>query len=60
MTSGELLKYRKGLFIATGYVSLLSGSSQFSLTLPGVGLRFAVDFFVSGDMFCETNMQETP
>ncbi len=34
MTSGELLKLRKGWFIAAGYESLDSGSSRFSLTVP--------------------------
>ena len=36
MTSGELLKYRKGLFITPGYESLFPGSSrsQFTLTVP--------------------------
>ena len=34
MTSGELLKYRNGLFIAAGYESVLSISSQFCLTKP--------------------------
>ena len=36
MTSGELLKYRKGLFIAAGYESLFPGSSRsrFTLTVP--------------------------
>jgi predicted amidohydrolase YtcJ len=34
MTSGELLKYRKGLCIAGGYGTSVSGSSQFGLTLP--------------------------
>jgi SAM-dependent methyltransferase len=34
MTSGELLKYRKGLCIAGGYGTPVSGSSQFGLTLP--------------------------
>jgi hypothetical protein len=34
MTSGELLKYRKGLCIAEGYGTPVSGSSQFGLTLP--------------------------
>jgi len=35
MTSGELLKYRKGLRIAGGYGPPLPGSSQFALTTPG-------------------------
>ena len=36
MTSGELLKYRKGLFITAGYESLFPGSSRsrFTLTVP--------------------------
>ena len=34
MTSGELLKYRKGLRIAGGYGTPLAGSSQFALTKP--------------------------
>ena len=39
MISGELLKQRKGLFITADYESLLSGSSQFSLTMPACELR---------------------
>jgi len=44
ITSGELLKQRKGLRIAGGYGSSPGGSSQFSLTMPPVELccRFAV------------------
>ena len=38
MTSGELLKYRKGLFITADYETLLSGSSRFSLTKPSTGV----------------------
>jgi hypothetical protein len=38
MTLGELLKYRKGLCIARGYGTSVSGSSQFGLTLPAVEL----------------------
>ena len=36
MTSGELLKYRKGLFITADYESLFPGSSRsrFTLTVP--------------------------
>jgi putative transposase len=34
ITSGELLKYRKGLCIAGGYGTSLPGSSQFALTTP--------------------------
>ena len=34
ITSGELLKQRKGLRIAGGYGSSPGGSSQFSLTMP--------------------------
>ena len=34
ITSGELLKQRKGLFIERAYGSLLPGSSIFSLTMP--------------------------
>ena len=34
MTSGKLLKQRKALSISAGYESFLSGSSQFSLTMP--------------------------
>ncbi len=34
MTSGELLKYRKGLCIAGGYGTSVSVSSRFGLTLP--------------------------
>ena len=40
MTSGELLKYRKGLFITAGYESLFPGSSRsrFTLTVPSCTL----------------------
>ena len=40
MTSGELLKYRKGLFITAGYESLFPGSSRsrFILTVPQEGI----------------------
>lgn len=34
MTSGDLLKYRTGLFITADDESSLSSSSQFSLTMP--------------------------
>ena len=34
ITSGELLKQRKGLFIGKGYERLLCGSSRFSLKTP--------------------------
>ena len=34
MTSGELLKYRNGLFISADYESLCFGSSRFSLPVP--------------------------
>ncbi len=34
ITSGELLKYRKGLCIARGYGTPFPGSSRFTLTLP--------------------------
>ena len=37
ITSGELLKQRKGLRIAGGYGSSPGGSSQFSLTMPVQG-----------------------
>ena len=48
MTSGELLKYRKGLFMTAGYGSFLSGSSQFSLTKPRKGLFFIYADFENG------------
>ena len=40
MTSGDLLKYRKGLFITAGYESLFPGSSRsrFTLTVPPAGI----------------------
>ena len=40
MTSGELLKYRKGLFITADYESLFPGSSRsrFTLTVPAAAL----------------------
>jgi hypothetical protein len=41
MTSGELLKYRKGLCIAGGYGTPVSVSSQFGLTLPCIMLHSA-------------------
>jgi hypothetical protein len=41
ITSGELLKQRKGLRIAGGYGCALRASSQFALTLPRNGLRIA-------------------
>ena len=42
MTSGELLKYRKGLFITADYESLFPGSSRsrFTLTVPFGDFRF--------------------
>jgi hypothetical protein len=39
ITSGELLKQRKGLRIARGYGTSLPGSSPFALTMPDEGLR---------------------
>ena len=38
MTSGELLKERKGLCITGGYEAVRPGSSRFTLTMPGDGL----------------------
>ena len=34
ITSGELLKYRKGFCIRRGYGAPIFGSSRFALTLP--------------------------
>jgi len=52
ITSGELLKYRKGFCIDASYGMQRPGSSRFSLTMPLVGLgrhfrdqREAVVFF---------------
>ena len=42
MTSGELLKQRKGLRIARRYVTPHPGSSQFPLTMPNGESPFAV------------------
>ena len=47
ITSGELLKQRKGLCIAGGWETLIPSSSRFSLTMPayisvsGLGFRKA-------------------
>ena len=43
ITSGELLKQRKGLRIAAGYGSPVLGSSQFALTMPRVRLPLVVN-----------------
>jgi len=43
MTSGELLKYRKGLRIAEGYETPLPGSSQFALTTPSEELELRAE-----------------
>jgi hypothetical protein len=49
MTSGELLKYRKGLCIAGRYGTHLSGSSQFGLTLPsGELLKYRKGLCIAG------------
>ena len=45
MTSGELLKYRKGLRIARSYGTLRLGSSGFTLTMPPRLLNEAGIFF---------------
>ena len=39
ITSGELLKHRKGFCVATSYGTTLPGSSRFSLTLPAQSLE---------------------
>ena len=43
ITSGELLKQRKGLCIDGGYRTPLPGSSRIALTLPGKGYVEAAD-----------------
>ena len=39
ITSGELLKYRKGFLTRGGYGTALPRSTSFSLTLPGLPLQ---------------------
>jgi hypothetical protein len=39
MTSGELLKYRKGLGISERHETLQSGSRQFAFTAPSLGYK---------------------
>ena len=48
MTSGELLKQRKGLCITGGYEALRPGSSRFTLTMPNgeMALRWSAVAFV--------------
>ncbi len=41
ITSGELLKYRKGFCIAASYGTPLPASSRFALTLPTRGMSRA-------------------
>ncbi len=42
MTSGELLKYRKGLLIARGYGTSRPNSSRLTLTMPPGRHRFGL------------------
>ena len=55
MISGEVLKYRKGLFIYAGYESGRSSSSGLSLTGPGPDLdRGIVDIEDAGTVFIDS------
>jgi hypothetical protein len=47
ITSGELLKYRKGLRIARGYGNPLHFPSQFALTLPSDPILPSPDGFMA-------------
>ncbi len=42
ITSGELLKYRKGFCIAGSYGMLRPGSSRFSLTMPFASVHASI------------------
>jgi hypothetical protein len=51
ITSGELLKYRKGFFIQEGYGLSCLGSSQFALTVLLEELRQVADGMVQVDIY---------